>query len=219
MMTLLTLAFFAAISIFTRSLFITCMTYTAGKKIHREMIHHVMNAPINLFFDVTPTGVIVNRFSNDMGKIEEIYMMIMWIHCCAYGVIQIIVVIIMANWYLLIIFPFMTYYLIKIYKFTIGSYCEMSRLSSVTRSPILTHLGESISGNSTIRAFGKRNQFLEMNYKDMNNQILVQQMETGTCVWYSTQMNNISIIVITASSLICVLFRQTMNPVLLAMVF
>jgi ABC-type multidrug transport system fused ATPase/permease subunit len=83
-------------------------------------------------------------------------MQFMWIHVCAYEVFSIVVVIILANWYLLIIFPFMLLYLCKIYKFTIGSYCEMNRLSSVTKSPILSHLGETINGNSTIRAFGKR---------------------------------------------------------------
>jgi ABC-type multidrug transport system fused ATPase/permease subunit len=173
-LTLISLAFMSAIAIFTRSMFVTCMTYTAGKKIHREMLQHVLNAPINLFFDVTPTGLIVNRFSKDISTIEGIFMTIMWIHVCAYQVISIIVVIILANWYLLLIFPFMLYYLVKIYKFTIGSYCELNRLNSVTKTPILSHLGESISGNSTIRAFGKQKQFLEINYKDINNNILVQ---------------------------------------------
>lgn len=34
------------------------------------MIHKVMRAPINLFFDVTPTGTIMNRFSKDLNLLD-----------------------------------------------------------------------------------------------------------------------------------------------------
>lgn len=172
-LSLVNLAFVGALAIFTRSLFVFCMTYIAGKKIHRDMLKHVLAAPINLFYDVTPTGLIINRFSKDISTTEGIFEMIMWIFCCLYAFISIVVVISIANWYLLFIFPFMFYYLLKIYKFTIGSYCEMNRMNSVTKSHILSHLGEAIAGNSTIRAFGKQKHFLDMNYKDINNQILV----------------------------------------------
>jgi ABC-type multidrug transport system fused ATPase/permease subunit len=70
----------SAVAIFLRSMIVTCMTYTAGKKVHREMLEHVLNAPINLYFDVTPTGQIVNRFSKDVGTVELIFMTIMQIH-------------------------------------------------------------------------------------------------------------------------------------------
>jgi len=50
---------------------------------------------------------------------------------------------------------------------------EMNRLFSVTKSPILSHLGETIAGNSTIRAFNKTELYFERNYKEINNLILV----------------------------------------------
>jgi ABC-type multidrug transport system fused ATPase/permease subunit len=34
------------------------------------MIHSVLRAPINLFFDVTPTGTIMNRFSKDLQVLD-----------------------------------------------------------------------------------------------------------------------------------------------------
>jgi ABC-type multidrug transport system fused ATPase/permease subunit len=118
-----------------------------------------------------------------------------------------------------VMFPIVGYYLVKIYRFTIRSYCEMNRLSSVSKSPILSHLSESIAGNSTIRAFRHQHHFLELNNSDINKQILAQQMSVGTQVWYSTQMNNISLLLMLFSSVFCILFRHTMDQVLLAMVF
>jgi ATP-binding cassette subfamily C (CFTR/MRP) protein 1 len=34
------------------------------------MIARVLSAPINLFFDVTPIGRIINRFSKDMDVVD-----------------------------------------------------------------------------------------------------------------------------------------------------
>ena len=42
-----------------------------GRKLHNIMIAYVFRAPINLFFDVTPIGKILNRFSKDLSVIDE----------------------------------------------------------------------------------------------------------------------------------------------------
>jgi len=42
-----------------------------GKKLHNILIAYVFRAPINTFFDVTPVGKILNRFSKDMAVIDE----------------------------------------------------------------------------------------------------------------------------------------------------
>lgn len=34
------------------------------------MVKRVLNAPINLYYDVTPTGRILNKFSKDLSVIE-----------------------------------------------------------------------------------------------------------------------------------------------------
>jgi ATP-binding cassette subfamily C (CFTR/MRP) protein 10 len=37
-----------------------------------DMLEKVFKAPINLFFDVTPAGLILKRFSEDVGGVEHI---------------------------------------------------------------------------------------------------------------------------------------------------
>ena len=39
--------------------------------LHNRLIKRVFNAPINLFYDVTPIGKILNRFSKDLAIIDE----------------------------------------------------------------------------------------------------------------------------------------------------
>ena len=60
-----------------QSLFVLIRVYAiqyyswyATKKLHEDMIKKVLNAPINLFFDVTPIGRILNKFSKDLSVLE-----------------------------------------------------------------------------------------------------------------------------------------------------
>ena len=45
-------------------------TLRAGRIIHEQMIERVVNAPVNLYFDVTPVGRILNKFSKDLNGLE-----------------------------------------------------------------------------------------------------------------------------------------------------
>ena len=46
--------------------FISLKAKQMGKNVHASLLSKVMNAPINLFFDVTPVGKIFKRFSDDI---------------------------------------------------------------------------------------------------------------------------------------------------------
>lgn len=45
-------------------------TWRAGKLLHKQMIGRVLEAPVNLYFDVTPIGRILNKFSKDLNTAE-----------------------------------------------------------------------------------------------------------------------------------------------------
>lgn len=120
------------------------------------MIRKILAAPINLFFDTTPSGLIVNRLAGDLCHIQGAFWALFFNLTTFYGVCTIIVIISTARLELLIVFPFMVLWLIFVFKYTIGPYREMFRLLATQSSPIITHLGESIQGNSTIRAFKRQ---------------------------------------------------------------
>ena len=45
----------------------------ATKKLHEHMIEKVLRAPVNLYFDTTPIGSILNKFTRDLNEIESIF--------------------------------------------------------------------------------------------------------------------------------------------------
>jgi len=53
------------------SLMIAFSSLKKSKTIQERMINRVLKAPINLYFDRTPSGIIINRFSNDINEIDS----------------------------------------------------------------------------------------------------------------------------------------------------
>ena len=96
---------------------------------------------------------------------------------------------------------------------------ETQRIYNITNSPILSFIGESISGASTIRAFKKEDEFRKEFHKLLNNNILAQVFQKGVAGWYSIRIDIMAIILMFICSMICVLGRDLpdADPVVLSM--
>lgn len=137
------------------------------------MINRVMEAPINTYFDVTPVGRIMNKFSKDLNSIEASQggMMSMILQN-VYRLIQVFAVAVFAvNWIgpIIPVVFLISFYLVNK---AVPSIRETVRISSMTKSPLLSYLGETISGCSTIRAFDRVDEFIDGNNKLLNENIL-----------------------------------------------
>jgi ATP-binding cassette, subfamily C (CFTR/MRP), member 1 len=69
---------------------------------------------------------------------------------------------------------------------------EATRVESITNSPVLTHLGETIAGASTIRAFQKVDTFLDYHFKlqdiNLNAVIIARAIQS----WFNVRINMIN---------------------------
>lgn len=132
----------------------------ANKKIYGETLHRVFRAPLR-FFDTTPMGRILNRFSKDFeamdSKIPQELMefITQWlaivtsiITICAVIPTFVVPMVIIVFINVLVGIEF------------VRSSRELKRLDSVTRSPVFSYFTETIAGVATIRAFGASQQFL-----------------------------------------------------------
>ena len=133
-----------------------------SKRLHEEMINRVLNAPVNLYFDTTPTGQILNRFSNDLQVFDNMLIyMIGSTLTSAYTLLSIMIIAVIIVPWVGFVFPVMAYLAWINYTSAIAGTKELSRIESVAKSPLVSMIGETISGSSTIRAFGKKEQFVE----------------------------------------------------------
>ena len=137
------------------------------------MLVKVVNAPINLYYDVTPLGRILNKFSKDLSNIEsELMWSLGFLLACFYQALGVLVIaVIVVKWILLGI-PLVFLAAIYLYRNSIAAFREVTRLESLTKSPILSFFSETINGASTIRSFGKQGDFMRENHRQLNKNIL-----------------------------------------------
>ncbi|CAG9332314.1 unnamed protein product [Blepharisma stoltei] len=168
----------------------------ASKKIHEKMIISFIKAPVNLFYDVTPLGRLLNRLSKDMNIIDEaiarnIGSLIAEI-CSAVSKLVLIII------YFPITIPLMApliYFSNKVKNEFLGIAIELTRLEANSRSPILNHFGETITGAKIIRTFKQKENFLAKNYKLLNQNSRVQY-SLGACkCWMTVSLGILSSLV------------------------
>ncbi|XP_043568891.1 canalicular multispecific organic anion transporter 1 isoform X1 [Chiloscyllium plagiosum] len=143
-------------------------TIVASRDLHSRLLQNILHVPM-LFFDTTPTGRIINRFSKDIYTIDETIPMSFrsWLSCF-FGVLGTLAVICLATpYFTIVIVPLVViYYFIQI--FYVVTSRQLRRLDSVTRSPIYSHFSETILGLPVIRAYRHQARFLADNEKIIN---------------------------------------------------
>jgi len=149
----LTMTFFASGST------IGLLTYFASKTLHRRAITTVMHAPMS-FFETTPLGRIMNRFSKDIDTVDntvaDSFRMFSMTFANIIGAFVLIAIII--PWFLIAVAVVMVVY----YTFALyyrASARELKRLDAILRSSLYAHFSESLSGLATIRAYGETERF------------------------------------------------------------
>ncbi|XP_045510491.1 probable multidrug resistance-associated protein lethal(2)03659 isoform X2 [Colias croceus] len=123
-------------------------------KLHDKMFECISLSPMS-FFHSNPSGRILNRFSKDMGAVDELLPQAM-LDCfqILLNLLGVIFVILVTEITLLI--PIATtliiFYIFRlIYVRTTGA---IKRLEGITRSPVFSHVNATVLGLPTIRAFG-----------------------------------------------------------------
>ncbi|KAB0797840.1 hypothetical protein PPYR_08833 [Photinus pyralis] len=136
-----------------RSLLFFTVCMRSSVKLHDSMFNNVIHATLR-FFNTTPSGRILNRFSKDMGAMDELlpdafldYVQLS-LSCCA-----IVSVIASVNPWLLVPTAPIAAVLYCLRRFYLATSRSIKRLEGVTRSPVFGHLNASLQGLTTIRAF------------------------------------------------------------------
>ena len=211
------IALINAISFVTRWLYQVVIKNALNQKIHDTMIKNVMRAPINLYYDTTPLGQIQNRFSKDLGGCRDIIETIGNLSMDFIRLGCIISVLAYANWYIIILVPFMLAGSISMYKFTVPAVVQGERVLSIVRSPVLNNLNECISGCSTIRAYGTQQRFIDLQLELQHKQLLCMEALGGMWNYFHIRNKVIAMIMMISSCTGCLLYRHQEDPVVLAM--
>lgn len=205
------LTFFAAYIIWTYS------AVSSSQYFHDNMAKSVLRAPMS-FFDTTPIGRILNRFSDDISVLDQqvLWTLMLFFEFSLETLTRLVIVIYNLPFMLVIVLVLVFLYNYYRNRFIPASR-ELKRLRSALRSPVFSHLQESISGVETLRAYGETERFIHANRKKVDNVTKVDWATQCANRWLSMRLQSIAAIVVLSATLLILLsvnFKRGLNPAL-----
>ncbi|KAJ8721588.1 hypothetical protein PYW07_002363 [Mythimna separata] len=200
------------VSVSVSSLALYLGTLAAARALHAALLNGVLHAPSIGFFDCTPVGRVLNRFSKDVDVLDNVLPMTLrgWTSCFFAVLGTLFVISFSTPIFMAVILPIgFIYYVIQ--RFYVATSRQLKRLESVSRSPIYSHFGESITGASTIRAYNVSERFIEESERGVDHN---QSCYYPSCIanrWLAVRLEMIGNLIIFFSAMFAVLNRDTIS--------
>ncbi|XP_078526662.1 ATP-binding cassette sub-family C member 12 isoform X2 [Lissotriton helveticus] len=146
----------------------TKVTLKASSNLHDNVFYKILQSPMS-FFDTTPTGRLMNRFSKDMDEVDvrlpfqaENFLQQMFL------VLFTIVIVSVVFPYLLIAIAILAVVFVFLLKVFQKGVSEIKRIENISRSPWFSHITSTVLGLSTIHAYDKKQEYIDQ-FKLLND--------------------------------------------------
>ncbi|KAK2824276.1 hypothetical protein Q5P01_021451 [Channa striata] len=197
--------------VFFGTLLMANASVAASSILHSKLLNNILRVPM-VFFDTTPIGRVVNRFAKDIFTVDEaIPQSFRSLLMCLLGVLGTLFVICLATpFFTIIIIPLaFIYYFVQ--RFYVATSRQLRRLDSVSRSPIYSHFGETVSGLSVIRAYGHQDRFLNHNERTIDENLKSVYPWIVSNRWLAIRLEFLGNLVVFFSALFAVISRNSLD--------
>ncbi|KAG0220916.1 hypothetical protein BGX31_010388, partial [Mortierella sp. GBA43] len=184
----------------------------AAERIHATLLARIFRLSI-AFFDTTPLGRIINRFSSDMSAVDhKISQKLMEILLFGISVCSTFLLVAFTTTAFTVVFPFLVLAYWAALKCFLNISRTLTRIYAATKSPIYQHFNESLGGVSTIRAFNVEGTFIDTSARltDRGTNNFLCNMSSRR--WLDSQLRTLSSIVLLLAALFAVLGRENIDP-------
>ncbi|EGZ18266.1 multidrug resistance protein ABC superfamily [Phytophthora sojae] len=197
--------------------FIRCVYYMeicmrCSGKLHFNYIRKVLGAPVTTFFDVTPVGRILNRFSRDLDQVDNpLPYFSLWMMLYIFQMSSAFIVCAAADPYVLILYIPVGYafmFAIRIYQ---SSARELKRLDSTSRSPFLNLVSETISGIETVRSYKMVEQFSAHCEELLNNNAKFFLLFQSSSRWFAMRTDWLVSVIIAAVAILAIATKSSLG--------
>lgn len=188
-----------------RSLLVFYVLVNSSQTLHNRMFESILKAPV-LFFDRNPIGRILNRFSKDIGHMDDLLPLtvldFIQTLLLVIGVVGVAVAVI--PWIAIPLVPLAVIF-IFLRRYFLETSRDVKRLESTTRSPVFSHLSSSLQGLWVIRAHKAEERFQELfdAHQDLHSEAWFLFLTTSR--WFAVRLDAICaifVIVVAFGSLI-----------------
>merc|ERR1711871_1600575 len=176
--------------LFIKSLFIAYHRLGTSSILHEDLLRSVTSAPV-WFFDVTPIGRILNRFSNDMTVVdEELSQSINQIMNSFFGCLGAFAGVAAATrgTFLVVLVP-LSYCYAKVQWYFRKTNTTIARLEGISRSPIYADFSEVLGGMDSVRAYKQEPRFIDRLEGRVNSNSLAAMMQQLGGQWLAVRLD------------------------------
>ena len=161
----------AVVASIARAVIVFHACIKASHKLHNKLLGSVIRTKI-LFFDSNPIGRILNRFAKDVAFTDDLLPNTVYdcMQCILMCIGAVLVVCSAVPYIFIALLPLILFF-VRLRSYFLKTSREVKRLESLSRSPIFSHLAESLDGVITIRAFNQLEQFQEQNKALLNSNV------------------------------------------------
>ncbi|XP_018430900.1 PREDICTED: ATP-binding cassette sub-family C member 8-like, partial [Nanorana parkeri] len=182
-----------------------------AKKLHNSLLNAIILAPMR-FFETTPLGSILNRFSADFNTIDQ--HIPTTLECLSRSTLLCISALAVISYvtpiFIISLLPLaITCYFIQKY-FRVASR-DLQQLEDSTQLPLLAHFSETVEGLTTIRAFRYESRFQQklLELTDSNN--IASLFLTAANRWLEVRMEYIGACVVLVAAVASITYRLQNN--------
>ncbi|KAL6475247.1 hypothetical protein MHYP_G00162870 [Metynnis hypsauchen] len=189
----------------------------AACKLHQGLLDNKFHTP-QAFFDTTPIGRIINRFSKDIYVIDEVLpsTVLMFLSTFFASLSTMIVIIFSTPIFAVVIVPLALIYFF-VQRFYVATSRQLKRLESVSRSPIYSHFSETITGTSVIRAYGRNSAFVLMSDMKVDENQKSYYPGIVSNRWLGVRIEFIGNCIVLFAALFAVIGKESLNPSLVGL--
>uniref|UniRef100_A0A8C3D234 ABC-type glutathione-S-conjugate transporter n=1 Tax=Cairina moschata TaxID=8855 RepID=A0A8C3D234_CAIMO len=184
----------------------------ASHKLFLQLLRNVGRSPM-VFFEQTPIGNLLNRFSKEMDAIDSIIPdKLKSLLGFLFNLLEIYLVIIVATpKAAMAIVPLTVFYAVFQHFYVITS-CQLRRMEAASRSPIYSHISETFHGSSVIRAYKDQERFiLKSNFLvDENQRICFAGAVADR--WLATNLEFLGNSIVLFAALFATVGRNHLSP-------
>eukprot|EP00897_Mesotaenium_endlicherianum_P007164 jgi/Mesen1/6476/ME000330S05492 len=199
------LALGSGLFVLARTALIAAMGVATSQALFAGMLARLFRAPM-AFFDATPSGRILNRVSRDQFALDlEIPFKFGGASAMAVQLAGTLLVTVTVTWQIAFLILPLAFVFFWLQGYYLATSRELTRLDSITRSPILHFFAESIAGSATVRAFNQERRFAQRNVAQINDSIRTSFHNFATNEWLAVRLEFISALLLSSAALLLVL--------------
>ncbi|KAG9048922.1 hypothetical protein FS837_011659 [Tulasnella sp. UAMH 9824] len=207
-----------AASTFALGVTMSILSFYACKNLHKQATNKVFHAPMS-FFDTTPLGRILGVFGKDIDTIDNVLpdALRMFIISISNALGAVIIVTYLLHYFILIVAVIMLGYWYFAAFYGVSAR-ELKRLGESDIERPSTHFAESLSGLSTIRAYGEVSRFLRENeyFNDLEDRALFLTVTNQR--WLAIRLDFMGAILIFTVAIMAVADVGGVNPAQIGLV-